>query len=159
MGPSIPCSNKKRCLAHSSRACCHDTWNGSSARGCNAPLAYLYLGPEMIAPGEARATSLAPAGCFGVRYGGHGARHQVPSRMWLCSLLFQAGHAIRRRSLRRKKGRDSVYHQRSQQRRRATTTSGRRHQPYVRTGDYVCACVCSVPIDFTKAVSRNQTIR
>jgi hypothetical protein len=88
--------------------------------------------------------------------------------MWLCALLFQAGHAIRRCYLRRKKERQSsAYHQRGQQRERTTVTSSRPHQPYVRSlatitscSQYVCARVSPVcPADLTKAASRNPKIR
>jgi hypothetical protein len=112
-------------------------------------LAYLYLGPEMIAPAKARATSLPYAGCWVVKHGRHGARHQVSFRMWLCALLFQAGYAIRRNCPRRKKGRqNSVCHHRGQQRERTMETNSWPHQPYVRILRLVVrvrACLQLVP--------------
>jgi hypothetical protein len=132
--------------------------------GCHAPLAYLYLGPGMIAPGEARATSLPCAGCWDVKHGGHSARHQVSFRMWwLCTLLFQAGHSIRRSCPGRKKGRvRSACHHRGLQRERTPETNSWLHEPYVRIlrlAVRVRACLQSVPRRLHQSGSRNQTIR
>jgi hypothetical protein len=111
-----------------------------NAQGCYAPLAYLCPGLETSAPGEGRATSLPYAGCRCVKHGGHCARHQVSFRMWLCALLFQAGHATRKCCLGRK-GQRRMCDRRGQQRERTAVSSSRPHPPYVRK-DLATSCTC-----------------